>query len=433
MFVTMVLQEVNIRLKHIIFHIDVNSAFLSWEAVYRLTHKGGEQDLREIASAVGGDVTLRHGIILAKSIPAKDYGIKTGESIPEAKRKCPDLVLVPPNYGLYEQCSAAFIEILREYSDVVEQYSIDEAFVDMSTSCHLFGIPENVATQIKDRIRGELGFTVNIGISTNKLLAKMASDFQKPDRVHTLYPEEIRRKMWPLPVSDLFFVGHATAKKLFSMGIRTIGELAAADPAWLKSVLKKQGEIVWGFANGIDLSTVLVQPAANKGYGNSTTTPYDVTDVEMADRVLLALSETVGNRLRADQVQIRVVSVGIKYADLSYASHQKVLSDPTNLTIEIHDTACHLFRELWDGRPIRHLGVHTSRVNGADLGRQLKLFDTIDYEKLSRMDETVDGIRKRFGNDAVMRAAFLGQPVDHMSGGISREKRSVDYEQIVVG
>ncbi len=420
-------------MKNIIFHIDVNSAFLSWEAVYRLTHKGGKQDLREIASAVGGDVTLRHGIILAKSIPAKDYGIRTGETIPEARRKCPNLVLVPPNYGLYEQCSAAFMGILREYSDVVEQYSIDEAFVDMSASCHLFGTPEETAAQIKDRIREELGFTVNIGISTNKLLAKMASDFQKPDLVHTLYPEEIRRKMWPLPASDLFFVGHATAGKLFSMGIRTIGELAAADPAWLKSMLKKQGEIIWGFANGIDLSTVLVQPAANKGYGNSTTTRYDVTDVETADRVLLALSENVGNRLRADQVQISVVSVGIRYWDLSYVSHQRGLQSPTNLTVELYEAACDLFRELWDGRPIRNLGVHTGRVNGADSGRQLNLFDETDYEKLSRMDETVDEIRKRFGMDAVIRAAFLDQPIDHMRGGISREKRFVDYEQIIVG
>ena len=173
-------------MKTIIFHIDVNSAFLSWEAVYRLAHKGGKQDLREIASAVGGDVTLRHGIILAKSILAKDYGIKTGETIPEARRKCPGLVLVPPNYNLYEKCSAAFLRILREYSDVVEQYSIDEAFVDMSASCHLFGSPEETAGQLKNRIRKELGFTVNVGVSTNKLLAKMASDFQKPDRVHTL-------------------------------------------------------------------------------------------------------------------------------------------------------------------------------------------------------------------------------------------------------
>ena len=257
-------------------------------------HCGGKLDIREVPSAVGGDMALRHGIILAKSIPAKKYGIKTGEAIWEAQRKCPDLILVPPNYNLYEQCSRAFMEILREYSDVVEQYSIDEAFLDMSSSCHLFGDAEEVAAQIKDRIRDELGFTVNVGVSSNKLLAKMASDFQKPNRVHTLYPEEIRHKMWPLPVSGLFFVGRATIKKLFSLGIKTIGELAAVDPAWLKSILKKQGEIVWGFANGIDLSPVLDQPAANNGYGNSTTTPYDVTDIPTADKVLLALAETVG-------------------------------------------------------------------------------------------------------------------------------------------
>ncbi len=346
----------------IIFHLDVNSAFLSWEAVYRLAHRGGKLDLREVPSAVGGDMTMRHGIILAKSIPAKKYGIQTGETVLEAQRKCPNLVLVPPNYGLYEQCSAAFMEILREYSDVVEQYSIDEAFVDMSSTCHLFGTPEEAARMIKNRIRDELGFTVNVGISSNKLLAKMASDFKKPDRVHTLYLKEIPEKMWPLPVADLFFAGQATTQKLFSMGIRTIGELAAADPVWVKAVLKKQGEVVWGFANGIDFSPVISKPAPNKGYGNSTTIPFDVVDAEKARKVLLALAETVGSRLRADQVQIEVVAVGIRYSDLSYMSHQKRLKASTNLTLELYHAASELFMELWNGEPIRHLGVHTSRV-----------------------------------------------------------------------
>ena len=423
--------------KSIIFHFDVNSAFLSWEAVYRLAHKGGRQDLREIASAVGGDMALRHGIILAKSLPAKKYGINTGETIPEARQKCPNLVLIPPNYSLYEKCSAAFMNILREYSDVVEQYSIDEAFVDMTASCHLFGQPEDVAEQIKDHIREKLGFTVNVGVSSNKLLAKMASDFKKPDLVHTLYPEEIQEKMWPLPVSDLFFVGRATAKKLFSVGIKTIGDLAAADPVWLRSILKKQGEVIWGFANGIDLSPVLDQPPANKGYGNSTTTPYDVTDVETADRVLLALAETVGNRLREDNVQITVVSVGIRYADLSYYSHQKALQTATNLTWEIYQAACELFLELWNHGPIRHLGIHTSRVKDCDFFRQPTLFDETDYEKLARIDKTVDDLRKRFGMDSVMRAAFVNQPngkpqIDHLSGGISREKRTVDYSKLEI-
>lgn len=419
-------------LKSIIFHIDVNSAFLSWEAVYRMAHKGGKQDLREIPSAVGGDMAMRHGIILAKSIPAKKYGIQTGETILEAQRKCPNLVLVPPNYGLYEKCSAAFMNLLREYSDVVEQYSIDEAFIDMTASCHLFGEPVEVAERIKDHIRDWLGFTVNVGVSSNKLLAKMASDFKKPDRVHTLYPEEIQEKMWPLPVSDLFFVGRATAKKLFSVGIKTIGELAAADPAWLKCLLKKQGEVIWGFANGIDLSPVIDQPPPNKGYGNSTTTPYDVRDVGTADKVLLALAETVGSRLREDNVQIEVVSVGIRYSDLSYVSHQRVLQTATNLTWEIYQAACGLFLELWNHEPIRHLGIHTSRVRNEDFFRQPTLFDETDYEKLEKLDKTVDALRKRYGIDSVKRAAFIQQPIDHMSGGISREKRTVDYSKVTI-
>lgn len=340
--------------------------------------------------------------------------------------------MVPPNYSLYEKCSAAFMSILREYSDVVEQYSIDEAFVDMTASIHLFGQPEDVAGQIKDHIRDRLGFTVNVGVSSNKLLAKMASDFKKPDMVHTLYPEEIPKKMWPLPVSDLFFVGRATTKKLFDLGIKTIGELAAADPVWLKGILKKQGEVIWGFANGVDVSPVLEQPHANKGYGNSTTTPYDVTDVETADRVLLALAETVGNRLRADNVQIGVVAVGIRYADLSYVSHQMVLKTATNLTWEIYQAACRLFLELWNHRPIRHLGIHTSRVKDDDFFRQTTLFDEVDYEKLEKVDKTVDALRRRYGTDSVMRAAFLRQPIDHMSGGISREKRTVDYDKVKV-
>lgn len=419
-------------MKNIIFHIDVNSAFLSWEAVYRIAHKGGKLDLREAASAVGGDVSMRHGIILAKSIPAKRYGIQTGETIFEAQRKCPELVLVPPNYGLYEKCSEAFIEILREYSDIVEQYSIDEAFIDMTSTCHLFGMPEEVAVQIKDRIRDELGFTVNVGISENKLLAKMASDFKKPDRVHTLYPEEIEKKMWLLPVSDLFFVGRATTRKLLSMGIRTIGDLAKSDPKWLKCMLKKQGEIIWGFANGIDCSPVLENPPVNKGYGNSTTIPYDVVNVTDANKVLLALAETIGNRLRTDGVQIEVISVGIRYFDLSYMSHQKKLLISTNITLEIYKIACELFLELWNGNPIRHLGIHTSRVQDVDFTRQMNLFDTTDYEKLTKLDETIDSIRGRFGMDAVKRAVFVDQQIDHMCGGISREKRSVDYDKITI-
>ena len=419
-------------MNRVIFHIDVNSAFLSWEAVYRLHHLGGHVDLRNEISAVGGDMAMRHGIILAKSIPAKQYHIKTGESIMEAKQKCPHLMLVPPNYGLYEKCSTAFMEILRQYSPDVEQYSVDEAFIDMSGTQKLWGEPVSVANRIREQIREELGFTVNIGISENKLLAKMASDFKKPDRVHTLWKEEIPLKMWPLAVSDLFFVGRATTKKLLNLGIRTIGDLAQADPIFLKSHLKKHGEIIWGFANGIDVS--VVQPVApdNKGYGNSTTIAFDVCDASTAKLVLLALSETVAARLRAAGVRAEVIAVGIKTFDLNYASHQMTLRNATNITIEIHRCACQLFDELWDGTAIRHLGIHTSRIKDGVNMRQIDMFDTTDYEKLEQFDATIDQIRRRYGNDSVMRAAFLGSQIDHLSGGISREKRSVDYEKVRV-
>lgn len=418
--------------RNVIFHIDVNSAFLSWEAVYRLHHLGGKEDLREKVSAVGGDMAMRHGIILAKSIPAKKFHIKTGETILEAKQKCPELILVPPNYGLYEKCSKAFMDILRQYSPTVEQYSVDEAFVDMTGTEGLWGDPVTAAYRMKDQIRDILGVTVNVGISENKLLAKMASDFQKPDQVHTLWRNEIEDKMWPLPVSDLFFVGRATAKKLFSLGIHTIGELAHADPHLLKAHLKKHGEVIWAFSRGMDVSVVQSEAPANKGYGNSTTIAFDVTDASTAKLVLLALAETVGTRLRAAKVRAEVIAVGIKTYDLSYASHQMTLQNATNITIEIHRCACQLFDELWDGSPIRHLGIHTSRVKDGFNMRQLDMFDTTDYEKLEKMDAAVDRIRGRYGIDSVKRAAFVGSPIDHMSGGISREKRTVDYKKVRV-
>lgn len=418
----------------VIFHIDVNSAFLSWEAVYRLKYLNATTDLREIPSAIGGDKAMRHGIILAKSIPAKKYGVKTGESIMEAKKKYPDLFIAPPNYGLYQQCSKAFIDMLREYTPDVEQYSIDEAFMDMTGTKLLFGDPVRLANVIRKRVEEELGFTVNIGISSNKLLAKMASDFKKPNLVHTLFPDEIQSKMWCLPVSSLFFVGRATTKKLFTMGIKTIGELANSDPNIIIMNLKKQGEVIWGFANGIDFSVVQSKPIPNKGYGNSTTISFDVEDAQTAKLVLLTLAETVAARLRHDNVKIEIVSVGIKDFNLQYASHQKILDTPTNITNEIYRAACELFDDLWNGTPIRHLGIHTARIFDQDTGRQLNMFDQIDYQKLEKLDEAVDTIRVRYGNDVIKRATFLaessGKGIDHMSGGISREKRSVDYSKL---
>lgn len=419
-------------MEKVIFHIDVNGAFLSWEAVYRIKHLGSNQDLREMVSAVGGDITMRHGIILAKSMPAKKYNIQTGESILEAKQKCPELILVPPNYNLYERSSAAFMNILNQYTDIVEQYSIDEAYIDMSGTEGLWGSPVVVANEIKDRIHRELGFTVNVGVSSNKLLAKMAGDFKKPNLVHTLFPEEIQSKMWPLPVSDLFFVGRATTKKLFNLGIKTIGELANADPNILKSHMKQHGEVVWAFANGYDFSSVTSETPPQKGYGNSTTIPYDVTDKRNAYIVLLALAETVSARLRKDNVTAEVISVGIKDYVFNYMSHQTVLMNSTNITKEIHKIACKLFNEAWNGVPIRHLGIHTSRLKNYDFTRQMNMFDIEDYEKLEYADLMVDSIREKYGIDSIKRAVFLSGPIDHMSGGISREKRTVDYNNLKI-
>lgn len=417
----------------VIYHIDVNSAFLSWEAAYRIHHLGGTLDLRQIPSAISGDAAARHGIILAKSIPAKQYGICTGETILEARRKCPSLYMAPPNYGLYQKCSDAFMELLWEYTPYVEQYSIDEAFMDMSSTVHLFGTPLETAHIIKNRIFQELGFTVNVGISCNKLLAKMAGEFKKPDKVHTLFPWEIPDKMWPLPVSELFFVGSATTRKLFKLGIRTIGDLAKSDPDLLALHLKKHGETIWAFANGLDCSAVKPDPPPQKGYGNSTTIAFDVTDTETARLVLLGLAETVAARLRENDVQAELISVGIKSYDLSYVSQQLILENPTNITAELYHGACQIFDRLWDRKtPIRQLGIHTGRLKDKHAGRQLSLFDTADYAKLEQLDKTVDTIRKRYGIDALRRAAFLGSPIDHMEGGISREKREADYSRLCI-
>lgn len=417
-------------MERIIYHIDANSAFLSWEAVYRLKHLMSKIDLRSIPSAVGGSIEQRHGIILAKSIPAKKYKIQTGESIPEALKKCPNLVIVPPNYNLYEQSSKAFVSILREYSPTVEQYSIDECFIDMTGTRLLWGEPIKVANQIKDRIRDELGFTVNIGVSTNKLLAKMAGDFRKPDLVHTLFPDEIPNKMWNLPVSDLFYVGRATNKKLLNLGITTIGQLAHSDPIMLRHYFKKHGEIIWAFANGYDFSSVEAIRPDNKGYGNSTTISFDAKDTVTAKKVLLSLSETVAARLRKDKVKAGVISIGIKDSEFRYAGHQMVMGTPTNITNEIHQYACTLFDELWDGSPIRHLGVHTTRIFSDSEARQLSFINNIDFEKQERLDTAIDKIRLRYGIDAVKRATFINTPIDHLGGGISREKRTVDYSKI---
>lgn len=393
-------------MEQIVFHVDVNNAFLSWEAVYRIRELGETTDLRDGLYAVGGDREKRRGIILAKSVKAKKFGVRTGEAITEALRKCPELLLVPANRPLYERSSRAFIELLRRYSPTVEQYSIDEAFVDMTGMEALFGTPPEAAKRLRQQIADELGFTVNIGVSSNKLLAKMASDFEKPDKVHTLFPHEIRTKMWPLPVGELFSVGASTVQRLNAMGIRTIGDLAVTDPALLISHLKKHGEVIWNFANGRGMDLVEAEPADNKGYGNSVTIPFDITDSATAHMVLLSLADTVAARLRRHQVKAEVISVTVKDHFLQSRSHQMVLPAPTNISAELYQSACRLFEELWDQSPIRLLGIQTTRIKEEGM-RQMNIFDSMDYEKQEKVDKAMDSIREKFGTGAVKRAAFL--------------------------
>ena len=390
----------------VIFHIDVNSAFLSWEAQHRLHDLGETLDLREIPAIIGGDKETRHGIVLAKSVPAKRYGIVTGEPIVKALQKCPNLYIAKPDFSVYVKRSRAFIEFLRRYAPVVEQFSIDEAFCDMTGTEGLYGNLVTFAHKLKDEIRDELGFTVNVGISVNRLLAKTASDFKKPDLVHTLFPEELPKKFWPLSVEDLLYVGHSTAERLRTLGIRTIGELAHTDKDILVAHFKKQGIFLHEAANGIDTAPVSEEPSAAKSYGNSTTLPADVVNGADAERILLALCEKVGARIRKDRAYVSMVSVTIKDTDLKSRSRQGQLTAPDNTTEQLYFTARKLFYELWDGSPIRLLGVSTGHVTD-DACFQYDLFDTGRREKLSKLNAAVDEIRTKYGSSALKRACFL--------------------------
>lgn len=413
--------------ERVIFHVDANSAFLSWTAVYKVKVLGEELDIREIPSVVAGDKASRHSIILAKSVPAKKYGIQTGEPLFLALEKCPDLVVVPPDYELYVEASRHFVKMLQQFSPVVEQYSIDEAWVDMTGTERLWGAPRLAAERMRKRILDELGFTVNIGISSNKLLAKMAGDFEKPNKVHTLFPEEVPDKFWPLPVRDLFLVGAATERKLNMMGIRTIGDLAHADRALLRKRLGKHGETIWHFANGRNADAVTPEPAENKGYGNSTTTAQDVVTTDQAHQVLLSLCETVASRMRRDGKCGSCICVHLRTNEFHHFSHQSVLNGATNITGEIFAAACRVFDEAWDGiTPLRQLGVQMTRLS-AEPYQQFDFFSGItpqQYEKKLKLDETVDALRDKFGEDVIRRAKFAQNPGEHMAGGLSKARRT---------
>jgi len=413
--------------QRVIFHVDANSAFLSWSAAYRVKELGEQEDLRDVPSVVAGDKASRHSIILAKSFPAKKFGIKTGEPLFQALEKCPNLRIVQPDYALYVETSRHFVEMLRQFSPQVEQYSIDEAWVDMTGTQRLWGEPRLAAEIMRRRIWEELGFTVNVGISSNKLLAKMAGDFEKPNKVHTLFPEEIESKMWPLPVRDLFLVGPKTEAKLKQLGIYTIGDLASADPKVLRKRFGKHGDTIWHFANGRNADAVMSVSAENKGYGNSVTTAQDVTNTNAARQVLLGLCETVAMRMRKDGMCGSCVSIHLRTNEFAQSSHQSKLHGATNITTELFDAACRLFDEAWDGvTPLRQLGVQVTQLSKEPY-QQFDFFSGVTparYERKLRLDETVDALRDKFGEDIIRRAKFAQNPDGHLTGGLDKARRT---------
>ncbi len=400
----------------IIFHIDVNSAFLSWTALEHLKN-GAEIDLRTIPSIVGGDQEKRHGIVLAKSVPAKAYGIQTAEPVVSAFRKCPTLTMVPPDHAMYSRRSNELMNYLQRICPDIEQVSIDECYMDFTPIAHKYTSPETAAAYIKDSVYEKFGFTVNVGISDRKVLAKMASDFKKPNLVHTLYANEIQQKLWPLPVSSLFMCGRSSAETLRNLGIQTIGDLAHTPLDIVTAHLKSHGATLWEYANGIDDSKVGIIPAKMKGVGNSTTLSEDLVTNEDAYVVLLRLAESVGARLRASHETAAMISTEIKYATFRSVSHQTSLNPPTASTDTIYKTACQLFDELWDGTPIRLLGIRSSKLTADSEPVQLSLFDlplsstvkndTLVTEKQKKLDKALDTLRGKYGKDIIKRGSLM--------------------------
>ncbi|MBR2256438.1 MAG: DNA polymerase IV [Blautia sp.] len=409
-----------------IFHVDVNSAFLSWTAIKQLEDNPGSTDLRTVPSAVGGDVETRHGIITAKSIPAKRYGIQTGEPVVKALAKCPDLILVKSDFVTYRKYSSLMMALLRTYTPYVEQASIDEAYLDVSGITASFnGDVPALARDIADRIKNDLGFTVNVGISTNKFLAKMASDFSKPDKVHTLYPDEIQEKLWPLPIGQLHGCGSATAKKLQNIGIYTIRDAAGTDLLILQNILgSKAGAYIHERANGRDHSEVAYQEREAKSYSNETTTAEDIDKnnyERLAVPILKELSSKVSARLQKDHVRGATVSVAVKTGNFQRHSRQAALNTSTDSKDELFSQAKILMHNLLfgsdglfrKGEVIRLIGVGISNLEHGE-NQQMTLLEwmqlnerqTRQKEKNDKLDRMLEMVQKKYGADALKKGNF---------------------------
>lgn len=388
-----------------ILHIDVNNAFLSWTAIDRLAN-GETLDIRNIEAVIGGDESKRSGIVLAKSMKAKIRGVTTGETLYQARLKCPNLQVFKGDYKSYRKHSNDLYKILLEYTDKIERFSIDECFLDMTG--YLIGDTLiNKAYEISRRVKNELGFTVNVGVAHNKLLAKMASDFSKPDKVHTLYEEEISSKMWVLPVSELFMLGKKTIPKLYAMGIKTIGDLAKQNKEYMAKKFGKHGLLMWEYSNGIDNSEVNYLEEKPKGIGNSVTLPTDIREKSKLEKVILTLVEQVSYRLRRYNMYANVVNVQLRTSNFENKTHQRKLNEATSNTKDIFRMAKELLEEMYtNGIAIRLVGM---RVDGLieKNEKQLSLFNSKDTEKQENLDKVVDELKQKFGYNSITRAGKL--------------------------
>lgn len=392
-------------MKKQILHVDVNNAFLSWSAVERLK-QGGKLDIRTIPAIIGGDEQQRKGVVLAKSNLAKQFGIQTGEPIFFARKKCPDLQVYEGDFKVYYKYSDALYNMLLDYSDKIERFSIDECFIDMTGYVPKGKELLDIAYEINKRVKEQFGFSVNIGVSQNKLLAKMASDFEKPDKVHTLWKEEIEEKMWILPISELFMVGKKSLPKLQKMGIKTIGDLAKKDEKELIKAFGKYGKMIWEYSNGIDKEKVNYEEEKPKGIGNSITLPCDYVNIEKLEEVLLALVEQVTYRLRKHELLANVVNVQIKTNEFKVLSHQRKLEFPTNSTKTIQELAKKLLKELYSNVPVRLIGIRVDQLVEEEQ-RQISLFENNENEKQNRIDKILDKIKEKYGYGSITRAGKL--------------------------
>ncbi len=388
-----------------ILHVDVNNAFLSWTAIDMLK-KGSKIDIREIPAVIGGDESKRSGIVLAKSMKAKECGVKTAETIYQARIKCPGIKIFPSNFKVYREYSNKLYQLLSEYTDKIERFSIDECFLDM-TQYLMNDTLLNKGKEINKRVKKELGFTVNVGVAHNKLLAKMASDFTKPDRVHTLFENEIPNKMWTLPVSELFMLGKRTVPKLYNMQIRTIGDLAKTDKKLLQNKFGKHGIMMWEYANGIDNSEVKYLKEKPKGIGNSVTLPEDVSNIEKLEEILLALTEQVTYRLRKEKMMAKVVNVQLRNKDFVDTSHQRKMLNATANTKEIYHHAKELLEQMYiKGTPIRLIGVRVDDLTDKE-EMQISLFNDDKNEKQEKLDKTIDKLKEKYGYNLITRAGKM--------------------------